>query len=174
MDPPENHPIKNDPHNPDDPENRRSDIDDSDEGDDDEGEDEESLDTFSSQPLTPLVAASTGQGQETTAGSFELPHKVLKPSPLKAQPQGQLQGTRGDRPLTTSTFTTSSSSGTSSSTPHTASALSGTCRGGRSSSPGCFGSDATYVPAADVDNARYLASTPSGHRRTTRTEVERR
>ena len=125
MDPPENHPIKNDPHNPDDPENRRADIDDFDEGDDDEGEDEESLDTFSSQPLNPLVAASTGQGQEATAVSSELPHKALKPSPLKVQPQGQLQGTRGDRPLTTSTFTTSSSSGTSSSTPHTASALSG-------------------------------------------------
>ena len=103
MDHPENHPIKNGPHNPYDPENRRADIDDLDayEGDDDEGEDEESLDTFSSQPLNPLVAAPTGQGQEATAVSSELPHKALKPSPLKVQPQGQLQGTRGDRPLTT-------------------------------------------------------------------------
>ena len=127
MDPPENYPINNGPHNPDDPENRRADIDDLDayEGDDDEGEDEESLDTFSSQPLNPLVATPTGQGQEVTAVSPELPHKPPKPSPLKVQLQGLLQGARGDRPLTTSTFTTSSSSGTSSSTPHTASALSG-------------------------------------------------
>ena len=129
MDPPENHPIKNSPHNPDDPENRRADIDDFDEkhfdeGDDDEGEDEESLDTFSSQPLNPLVATPTGQGQEVTAVSPELPQRPPKPSPLKVQLQGLLQGSRGDRPLTTSTFTTSSSSRTSSSTPHIASSLS--------------------------------------------------